>query len=254
MSVEADAGKTPDPDGDIDVPVEAHIAELVRRIGVVVVMMAVVSGVVFPVGEEIIWFIWSSVLPSGSATVPRAYSPLSLIITQAKVAMLAGFIAALPTLVYETYLFLKPGLFQREQKYYLAAVPTSLIFAVAGVGFAFYAVLPTLFGYFKGYSQDVAVVAFGLQETFNLILMLMGMFAAVFQIPLFMMMAVIMGVVDRYWFARRRFLFWMLFGGISFLFTPDPTGMAPLATAATMVVLFEGTLLMMRWFLTSSGQ
>jgi sec-independent protein translocase protein TatC len=54
-------------------------------------------------------------------------------------------------------------------------------------------------------------------------------------------------VTTRRWLEQRRLLFWASFGGIAFLFSPDPTGMAPFLVAATMIVLFEGTLLVLRW-------
>jgi len=71
--------------------------------------------------------------------------------------------------------------------------------------------------------------------------------ALVFQIPLFLMLAMMMGLTSRQWLADRRLLFWGAFLGISFLFSPDPTGMAPILVAATMITLFEGTLLLTKW-------
>ena len=35
--------------------------------------------------------------------------------------------------------------------------------------------------------------------------------------------------------------------GISFLFSPDPTGMVPILITLTMIALFESTLLLTRW-------
>jgi sec-independent protein translocase protein TatC len=90
-------------------------------------------------------------------------------------------------------------------------------------------------------------VAFGLSETFGLILLMLGMFAVIFQIPLFIMLAIMMGVTTRRWLEGRRLYFWFGFAGIAFLFSPDPTGMAPFIVALTMVVLFEGSLLLLRW-------
>jgi sec-independent protein translocase protein TatC len=75
----------------------------------------------------------------------------------------------------------------------------------------------------------------------------MGFFAVVFQIPLFIMLAIMMGVTSRRWLVERRLYFWGAFLGIAFLFSPDPTGMAPIIVAATMVALFEGTLLLLKW-------
>jgi len=240
-------GEHSGPPDDQEMPLADHIEEMVRRLGVVIVVMALVSGVVFPFGADIINFLWYSILPGNDIANPRVYHPLALMLARLKVATLAGFVVALPVAVYETYLFMRPGLYPRERRYYLAAVPTSLVLATAGVGFAYFLVLPVIFTYFLYYSRDVTIIAFGLTQTFDLIVLLMGFFALVFQIPLLVMLAIMMGLTSRRWLADRRLYFWGAFLGIAFIFSPDPTGMAPIIVAATMIALFEGTLLLLRW-------
>jgi sec-independent protein translocase protein TatC len=142
---------------------------------------------------------------------------------------------------------MRPGLYPHERRYYLASVPTSLVLALVGVAFAYFLILPLIFSYFLYYSADVAEIAFGLTETFDLILLMMGLFAAIFQIPLFIMLAIMMGVTTRRWIERRRLIFWASFAGVAFLFSPDPTGMAPILVGVTMIGLFELTLLLLRW-------
>ncbi|MFC7135736.1 hypothetical protein ACFQRB_02265 [Halobaculum litoreum] len=56
-----------------------------------------------------------------------------------------------------------------------------------------------------------------------------------------------MGLVTREWMEDRRLLFWSAFVGLAFIVSPDPTGMAPIIVGATMIVLFEGTLALLRW-------
>jgi sec-independent protein translocase protein TatC len=219
---------------------------MVTRLGIVVAIAGVVSLALFPFAEEVITFLWYSVLPS-DVSQPHVYHPLELVLTQLKTASLAGLILALPVFVYQTYAFMRPGLYPHERRYYLAAVPTSLILALVGVTFAYFIVLPAVMNYFLYYSRDVVDIAFALGQTFNLILILMGYLALVFQIPLFIMLAIMMGLTTREWMEDRRLIFWGVFLGISFLFSPDPTGMAPIIVAATMVALFEGTLLLLRW-------
>jgi sec-independent protein translocase protein TatC len=238
------------PDGpasDQEMPLADHIEEMIRRLGVVLVVMAVVSGIAFPFGAEIIKFLWYSVIVSDPVPAPRVYSPLALVLARLKVATLAGFILGLPVFVYETYLFMRPGLYPKERRYYLASVPTSLVLATVGVVFAYFLVLPALFTYFLYYSEGVTVIAFGLTETFDLMVLMLGWFALIFQIPLFVLLATMMGLVSRVWLADRRLYFWGAFLGIAFLFAPDPTGMAPIIVAATMIVLFEGTLFLQKW-------
>jgi sec-independent protein translocase protein TatC len=238
------------PESDIEMPLADHIEEMVRRLGIVFLIAGVVAVAVFPVADDLVNFLWNTHIP-GATTIesrrPRLYGPLELILTELKVAGLAGFVVGLPAFVYQTYRFMRPGLYPKERKYYLAAVPTSLILAFVGVAFAHFVVLPAIFAYFTSYTLGTAVIAFGLKETFGLILVLMGYMALVFQIPLFIMLAIMMGLVTRLWLEDKRLLFWGGFLGVSFLVSPDPTGMAPIIIAATMIVLFEGTLLTLRW-------
>jgi sec-independent protein translocase protein TatC len=56
-----------------------------------------------------------------------------------------------------------------------------------------------------------------------------------------------MGLTTRAWLAAKRLYFWGAFLGIAFLFSPDPTGMAPILVAGTMIGLFEATLFVLRW-------
>jgi sec-independent protein translocase protein TatC len=254
---------------DQEMPLTDHIEEMVKRLGIVVVVMAAISAVVFPFADRLINFLWYSFLPGtpsecaaaaidafgstdGAATTsdaacPRLYHPLALLLARLKVASLTGFVVALPVFVYQTYLFMRPGLYPNERRYYLSSVPTSLLLAGIGLAFAHFLVLPVIFTYFLGYSQPVAEIAFGLADTFNLIVLMLGMFALIFQIPLFVMLAIMMGVTTRNWLEDRRLYFWAGFAGLAFLFSPDPTGMAPFIVAVTMIVLFEGTLLLLRW-------
>ena len=244
------------PPDDEELPLTQHIEEMVSRLLVVLAVIAVVSGIVFPFAEDIITFLWFSFLPgngsacpttASGAACPRVYHPLGLILARLKVASLAGFVIGLPVLVYESYLFMRPGLYPRERRYYLASVPTSLVLAGVGIFFAYFLVLPAIFTYFLYYSESAAEIALSLSETFDLMVIMLGLFAVIFQIPLFIMLAIMMGVTTRRWLVDRRLYFWAGFAGIAFLFNPDPTGMAPFVVTATMIGLFEGTLLLLKW-------
>jgi sec-independent protein translocase protein TatC len=243
-------GQAGGPDADEEMPLTEHIEEMLKRLVVVAVVAGVVSVVTFPFTDVLVNFLWNSILPTGPDTEfarPRLYNVLEFWFTKVKVASLAGVIIALPVFVYQTYRFMRPGLYPNERRYYLAAVPTSLVLALVGVAFAYFIVLPSVFTYFLFYSQDVTTIGFALGRTFNLILIMMGYLAIVFQIPLFILLAMLMGLVTRQWLADRRLIFWGAFLGISFVFSPDPTGMVPIMITLTMIALFEGTLLLTKW-------
>ncbi|QSG04268.1 twin-arginine translocase subunit TatC [Natranaeroarchaeum sulfidigenes] len=237
------------PPDDQEMPLTEHIEEMVQRLAVVLFAAAIVTLAVFPFASDVIIHMWYDILPQTDIAAPHVYGPLEHKLTELKLASIAGLALALPIAVYQTYLFMRPGLYPHERRYYLAAVPTSLVLAIVGMAFAYYLILPGLFEYFLYYSDGAEEmhVAFGLRDTFGLIITMLGLMAVVFQIPLCVMLAIMMGITSREWLTEHRLYFWGAFLGIAFLFSPDPTGMAPLIVAITMVGLFEGTLLLVKW-------
>ncbi len=244
-----DVGGISTPPDDEEMPLADHIEEMVLRLAVVLLFGAAGTAIGLLWASDAISIIWTDVFPyqAGEVPPPHVYHPLELWLTRIKVAALLGVMVALPTFVYECYLFMRPGLYPNERKYYLAAVPTSVVLAAVGMLFSYFLVLPILFFYFTFYAEGSAEIAYALGETFNLVITLTAFLAIVFQIPLFMMLAIMMGVTTRRWLADKRLYFWAAFFGLAFIFTFDPTAMAPVLVGLTMIGLFEGTLLVLKW-------
>ncbi|MDF9747245.1 twin-arginine translocase subunit TatC [Natrinema salsiterrestre] len=248
----------PDPDDDIggistppddeEMPLADHIEEMVLRLAVVLLFGAGGTAIGLLWASDAIQFVWFNVFPAGGdAPPPHVYNPLELWLTRIKISSLLGIMVALPAFIYECYLFMRPGLYPNERKYYLAAVPTSVILGALGMVFSYLLVLPILFEYFTYYAEASADIQYALGDTFNLIITLTGFLAIVFQIPLFIMLAIMLGVTTRRWLAQKRLYFWAAFAALAFAFTLDPTGMAPILVAVTMILLFEGTLFILKW-------
>ncbi|MEF8756991.1 MAG: twin-arginine translocase subunit TatC, partial [Halobacteriales archaeon] len=235
------------PESDEEMPLADHIEEMMQRLGIVFLVAGIATLIMYPSADVAINYFWSSHIPDPMVNRPRVYGPLEYILTKLKVAGIAGVVFGLPVFVYETYLFMRPGLYRKERRYYIAAIPTSLVLAAIGSLFAHFIVLPAIFAYFTAYTEGTAVIAFGLKETFNLIVILIAYMAVVFQIPLLIMLAIMMNLVTRQWLEDKRLLFWGGFLGLSWLVTPDPTGMAPIVVTLTMIGLYEGTLALLRW-------
>lgn len=248
------------PESDQEMPLAAHIEEMMKRLSVVFLVGGVVALTLLGLGQlsdqvptavDLIDILWNNAIPGApeiEGRRPRVYGPLELILTELKVTALAGLLVALPVFVYETYLFMRPGLYPKERRYYISAIPTSLVLGAVGMAFSHFVIIPAIMRYFTLYTdENVATVAYGLESTFSLILVLMGYMAIIFQIPLFIMLAIMMGIVTRQWLEDKRLLFWGGFLTIAFLVNPDPTGMTPFIIAATMIFLYEGTLALLRW-------
>lgn len=248
------------PPEDEEMPITEHIREMLRRVAIVIIAAAGVMLAVLPFTGDLIVQMWYDVhtgtieqclsTPEATGcTPPHVYGPLEFVFVRLRVAGLAGLVVAFPLAIYQSYRFMRPGLYPNERRYYLASVPLSFILGIVGVAFAYFVILPFLFAYFITYSDATGAVelAFQLKDTLNVMIVLMGMLAVVFQIPLAIVLAIMTGITTREWLEDRRLYFYAAFAGVAFLFGPDPTGMAPVVLAVTMVVLFEGTLLLLRW-------
>ena len=246
-----DVGGISTPPDDEEMPLADHIEEMILRLAVVLLVGSAGTAIGLLWASDAISYIWNDVVPymaeEGRIPPPHVYHPLELWLTRIKLSALLGIMVALPMFVYQCYRFMKPGLYPHERKYYLAAVPTSVVLAGLGMLFSYALVLPLLFEYFSFYAEGSADIAYALGETFDLVITLTGFLAIVFQIPLFIMLAIMMGVTTRRWLAQKRLYFWAAFAGLSFMFTMDPTMMAPILVAITMILLFEGTLAILKW-------
>lgn len=238
MSEEDDIG----PESDIDRPVEDHIEDMLLRSLIFISVVMGVTLVILPFSGDIIEYLWNYHIPESSENNPVLYSPLSLILTRIKIVFLGGLIVGIPVLIYELYRFMEVGLYDVEKVYFKFSSLLSFAMSTIAILITHFALIPILFFQFSLYTQGVADIAFALQQTVGLMVVIMIYVVIIFQMPSVIGLAVSMGIIDRGWLARRRLLFWSLFFGIAFLSSPDPTGMAPVIIGIVMLILFELTL------------
>jgi sec-independent protein translocase protein TatC len=84
---------------------------------------------------------WITV-PVGGLDTLQAIEVTEPLGTVMRVALLAGFSAALPYITFELWLFAAPGLRRRSRIFGLIAIPVAFLFFVAGMSFAYFVMMP----------------------------------------------------------------------------------------------------------------
>lgn len=84
---------------------------------------------------------WITV-PIGGLDILQAIEVTEPLGTVMRVALLAGFSAALPYITFEIWLFAAPGLKRRSRIFGLVAIPVAFLFFIAGMAFAYYVMMP----------------------------------------------------------------------------------------------------------------
>ncbi|GAB3262862.1 twin-arginine translocase subunit TatC [Nocardioides dilutus] len=156
---------------------------------------------------------------------------------QLKLCGVSAVIGASPYWLYQIWAFILPGLHSTERKWsrIFAAIAGPLF--LAGVATCFY-ILPKAISVLVGFTPDFATNLVEFQRFFSFIMRMVLVFGISFEIPLFVVMLNLAGVVSGKTLGRYRP--WIVIGTFVFaaVATPstDPFGM--LFLAVPMIVLF----------------
>ena len=176
--------------------------------------------------------------PAGDT--PLVYiDPTEFITTYFKVALLGGFILAMPVVLFQMIMFAAPGLTPREKRYVLVSVPGIILSFAAGVVFAWFILIPPALNFLLNFGGEVAEANIRIGRYINLILALTLWVGLSFQTPLVMTLLSRLGVVKPSSFAKRRKLAIVGAFVAAAIFTPtfDPFNQTLLASP--IIVLYE---------------
>jgi len=232
------------PVGDEDIAVMEHLVELRRRLIVFFVPFVIITLIIFPFSDAALHILYTHLFPED--VYIAVYSPLEWISLMLLFSFLSAFSITMPLLLYEIFAFLRSGLYPSERQFFLLVVIPSLCLYGLGAFFAYYFVLPPLFGYFIAYSVDVAKVAFSAKSVFTTTLYTAVGFGLIFQIPLIMTLAVKMKLVSHSWLKEKRVIIYGLIIGITLFIVADPMGIS-MIMAAMSIAMFELGLLITKY-------
>ena len=126
-----------------------HVSELRARLlkGMGVLVLTTLVSIFF-LGEK---FIAILAIPTGGLQALQAIDPTESWGVYMRVSILAGFILALPVIVYQLIAFIVPGLLDNEKRWLLYAVPTATLLFIAGAAFSYFVMLPAAIPFLSGF-------------------------------------------------------------------------------------------------------
>ena len=224
-----------------------HLRELRRRVLICVVAILAGSVAAFAFYKQIIEFLSRPAydLEAGSGLDLVFIEVTELLTTAVKVSFVAGFVLALPVILYQVVMFVSPGLTGRERRYLLLFLPAAMVAFAAGVAFAYYVLTPPALKFLLGFS-DVATPLIRISNFVNLMVRLLFWMGVAFETPLIMFMLAQLGIVSAQRLSRFR-RYWVVIAFIlAAIITPtfDPVNQA--LVAGPLLVLYEVGVLLAR--------
>ena len=224
-----------------------HLAELRRRVFISVIALLIGSGVAFAFFRQIIELLVRPARDLDVGAGQLVYIEVTeLLSTSIKVSFVAGFILAMPVILYQVIMFVAPGLTGREKRYLLGFMPGVLLAFVAGIAFAYFVLTPPALHFLLTFGGDLATPMIRVSNIVNLMLRLMFWMGIAFETPILMYLLAQLGIVNARMLGRFR-RYWVVVAFIlGAIITPtvDPVNQA--LVAVPLLVLYELGVLLAR--------
>lgn len=232
--------------GDIEEPVMAHLFELRNRLAIVLIWLLIGIIIAFPFSAKGMLLIWKEFI--GPGLIMSSYSPLEWTLARLKLCLVFALAISIPLFFYQLYRFAAKGLYPHERRFFLKVIPASFLLFIMGTAIGYFLVLPAMFKYILFYSGDLATAQLSVQNTLSAVTTILAGFGVVFQLPLLIVFAVKMGLVQYQTLKKQRILIYSAILAFSLFLSPDPTFIAQIVVAILLAVLFEFSLLLVRLF------
>jgi sec-independent protein translocase protein TatC len=156
-----------------------------------------------------------------------------------KVALVAGVFLASPVIFYQIWRFIAPGLNESEKKLVIPFVLFTSFFFIAGAYFCYWGVLPVAFQYFIEQYRSLDVSPeIRIGEYFTFFSRMVLAFGITFELPLFTLFLVRLGIWDyRFMWRTFRYAIIVIFI-VAAILTPGPDIASQLLLAVPLTILY----------------
>lgn len=227
-------------------PFLSHLEELRKRLVVCAIGVGAGFVIAYIFAERLFQLLVAplkAVMPEGDQLI---FTNLpEMFFAYIKVAFIAGILAAAPLIFYELWMFIAPGLYQKEKKMAIPFVISSTILFVGGALFGYFVVFPFGFKFFIGFSNEYVKALPSVKQYFSFSMKLLFAFGVVFELPVIIFFLSKMGIVTPQFLKQKRKYAILLAFVLAAILTP-PDVITQCMMAGPLIVLYEIGILVSR--------
>jgi sec-independent protein translocase protein TatC len=215
-----------------------HLEELRKRIIICLAALCITFAGSYAFKEKLFWILMKPLFKSFKGHM--IFTGLTeAFFCYIKTALVAAILFAIPVIMYQLWLFIAPGLYDKEKKLLLPFVLLSSFFFIGGACFGYFVALPYAFQYLIGFSTDYVQAMPSMKEYLNLASMLLLAFGGTFELPLILTLLAKIGIVNASFLNKQRKYAILLIFIVAAIVTPTPDVVNQLLVAVPLIVLYE---------------
>ena len=215
-----------------------HLGELRTRLIRCVLILFVATAVCYGFSDHIFNFVRAPIapyLPGGGLIYT---GPLDKFIAHLKLSFVFGILISCPFWLYQVWLFVAPGLYQKERRYTMGFIGAGTFLFVLGAAFSYYIALPMAFQFLMTFGGDVDKPMISIDQYMGFFTQMCLMFGVAFELPLVIIILGMMGIVSQQFLRNNRRYAIMTIAVIAAIITP-PDLLSMVMMLAPMWALFE---------------
>lgn len=220
-------------------PLIAHLLELRDRLLRIVwgLLLAFIPLAIY--AQELYAFLAAPLLelmPAGTSMI--ATDVASPFFVPMKLAAMVAFALSIPWTLWQIWAFIAPGLYKSERRLVVPLLASSTLLFYAGVAFAYFLVLPSVFKFTIAFAPEGVTVATDIGKYLDFVLTLFLAFGVAFETPVALVLMVMTGFVTPARLASvREYVFVGAFV-VGAIFTP-PDILSQVMLAVPVYLLYE---------------
>ena len=213
-----------------------HLGELRNRIIVAVLAIVVGTLIAYYFVDELMRFVTA---PAGKLYF---MSPAEGFFAYLKLAVFAGFMLALPVVLWQVWAFVAPALTSGEKKWAFIMVPGAVALFFTGVAFAYLLVWPAAVNFFLGFGSESLQPMLSLGQYLSFLLSFILPFGIIFNLPLALLVLAKMGIISSRFLAKQRRMMILVAFIIGGIITPTPDIFTQTMMAIPIILLYEASI------------
>jgi len=220
-------------------PFMSHLEELRKRLVWCAVAVGVGFAVAYVFSERLFEILISPLKDAMKEGDKLVFTALpEMFFAYLKIAFVAGLLGAAPVIFHQLWLFVAPGLYQKEKKLVIPFVVTSTILFVGGALFGYLIVFPFGFRFFLGLATESVTALPSVREYIGLSMKLLLAFGIIFELPVVLFFLTKTGLVTPKALRKQRKYAILSSFIVGAVLTP-PDVISQLMMSVPLVALYE---------------